>query len=111
MTEKTPWAGSDRRSRLPRDWNQLRQVVLKRDGGRCTWTLPSGARCPRPATDVDHRIPGDDHRLENLQALCSHHHGRKSAQEGVQARAQRKVGRKRRQEQHPSQMRRRRGDA
>lgn len=100
------WEGSDRRQRLPGNWNALRAEVLKRDAGRCTWTLPSGKRCPRRATDVDHREPGDDHSLANLQALCGHHHGKKSAREGVQGRAKRRAKPPKRIEEHPGMIRR-----
>ena len=95
------WEGSDRRSRLPDNWPALVAEVKKRDAGRCTWRLPSGKRCPRIGTDVDHRKAGDDHRLENLQLLCPHHHGRKTAMEGVRARRRPKAPK--RIERHPGQ--------
>lgn len=95
------WENSDRRSRLPADWSDRVAKVKDRDGGRCTWTLPSGARCPRVGTDVDHRVPGDNHDLRNLQLLCQHHHGRKTAQEGFRGRQKKRIGRKKREERHP----------
>ncbi len=77
------WDGSTRRDRLPSDWPSLVQRVKKRDGFRCTATLPrSGKRCPRKGTDVDHKTPGDDHSLNNLALLCSRHHALKSSAEG-----------------------------
>ena len=82
-----PWSTSDRRSRLPADWPQIVARIKKRDQNRCKKRLPvTGKRCPRRGTDVDHIIPGDDHRDENLQLLCEEHHREKSAQEGHQAR-------------------------
>ena len=78
------WNGSDRRQRLPGNWNMIRSSVLRRDGYRCQAGEP-GDRCERRATDVDHITRGDDHDLSNLQALCKYHHGKKSAQEGSQA--------------------------
>ena len=84
------WDGSDRKSRLPDDWAARRLERLKKDGFRCTWKLPkTGERCPRKATDVDHRKPGDDHSMKNLQSLCATHHGKKSSFEGRQARQKR----------------------
>jgi 5-methylcytosine-specific restriction endonuclease McrA len=77
----TAWRGSTRRYRLPPDWKKRRQVVLARDGYRCTW-VENGVRCPRPATDVDHIRPGDDHSLTNLRSLCRQHHLSKSGREG-----------------------------
>lgn len=81
------WAGSDRRSRLPKDWPRIRNRVLKRDGHRCTHTDYRGVRCPEIATDVDHIIPGDDHSEANLRSLCEWHHKKKSSGEGGAARA------------------------
>jgi 5-methylcytosine-specific restriction endonuclease McrA len=80
------WEGSDRKSRLPSNWVVLVAAVMRRCGRRCEKLLPSGERCPRPATDVDHKIPGDDHRMTNLQGLCAHHHAQKSSSEGNAAR-------------------------
>lgn len=95
------WETSDRRAQLPANWADLVAKVKDRDGGRCTWKLPSGDRCPRRGTDVDHREPGDNHSLRNLQLLCSTHHGRKTALEGIQGRRKKRQGKKRRIEQHP----------
>lgn len=77
------WAGSDRKSRLPADWERLRNVVLQRCGRRCQWRDDAG-RCYQPATDVDHITPGDDHSLDNLQGLCRAHHLTKTGRD-VQA--------------------------
>ncbi|TMZ63983.1 HNH endonuclease [Klebsiella pneumoniae] len=79
------WSGSDRRSRLPDDWNEIRRQVLVRDGYRCKNTFRSGRRCNRPASDCDHIRPGDDHSPRNLQALCEECHRRKSSREGAAA--------------------------
>lgn len=94
------WDTSDRRERLPADWWQRVKAVKERDGNRCTWRLPSGKRCPRRGTDVDHRKPGDDHSLANLQLLCPDHHKRKTAGEAYAGRMRRK-GRQRPDERHP----------
>ena len=75
------WENSDRRSRLPSNWSQLVKTVKERDEGRCRWILPSGNRCPRPGTDVDHRRNDDNHDLSNLWLLCRHHHDKKTARE------------------------------
>lgn len=85
------WEGSDRKDRLPADWDERCRTVKDRDGWRCTQRLPSGRRCPRGRAtghrvEVDHRIPGDDHSLSNLRCLCEHHHGKKSSREGLAAR-------------------------
>lgn len=99
------WETSDRRLRLPDDWPWRVAEVKKRDGGQCTWRLPSGKRCPRRGTDVDHREPGDNHDLRNLQLLCPHHHGKKTAREGVTGRRKPKPTKKRRTDENPGQIR------
>ncbi|UFD97940.1 HNH endonuclease [Streptomyces phage Pablito] len=98
------WEGSDRRSRLPKDWSKIRLRVLRRDGGQCTALTEAGARCDSSASDVDHIVAGDDHSLGNLRSLCSYHHKIKSGQEGAAAyNAKRRAIAKRfqRSEQHP----------
>lgn len=91
---------------LPENWSSIRLEVLKRDKWLCRWKLPSGAQCPRRATDVDHMGEPDDHRLFKLRSLCSHHHAKVTAQQGVAGRARRKQPRKRdrRQEKHPGRL-------
>jgi hypothetical protein len=94
------WETSDRRSRLPANWQELVAKVKDRDQRRCTWRLPSGKRCPRAGTDVDHRKPGDDHALSNLQLLCRHHHDKKTQREAWAGKGKRRVP-KRPEERHP----------
>ena len=78
------WHTSDRKQRLPPDWESRRQKVLKRDGYRCCAQTSTG-RCLNAGTDVDHIKRGDDHRLENLQTLCMGHHRQKTSREGYLA--------------------------
>jgi 5-methylcytosine-specific restriction endonuclease McrA len=94
------WQTSDRKSRLPSDWSTRRVRVLRRDGYRCQARDSTGQKCEAPANQCDHVKPGDDHSLDNLQALCSWHHGRKSSAEGAAARRP-AVSRYRRPEAHP----------
>ena len=51
----------------------------------CQYVEPkAGARCSRPATDVDHIVrksQGGADALENLQSLCHEHHSMKTASE------------------------------
>jgi 5-methylcytosine-specific restriction protein A len=105
------WEGSDRRSRLPHNWVIIRRRVLRRDGHQCTVLDQNGVRCPELAEEVDHVVRGDDHSMENLRAICSWHHRKKSSIEGGQARqAQWKKQREeinnrfRRDEQHPGML-------
>lgn len=78
-----------RRDQLPADWPKIRKRILRRDEHRCVWKLPSGARCPRHATDVDHVWSSTDHRDRNLRSLCSHHHGKRTSIQGTRARRDR----------------------
>lgn len=98
------WEGSDRRSRLPADWPTIRKRILRRDGNRCKSVLEDGERCPEIATEVDHVRRGDIHEDWNLAAICTWHHGKKSAREGAEAAARKRAAvRKkfRRSETHP----------
>lgn len=99
-----PWATSDRRDRLPADWEQRRQSVKRRAGGRCEKTT-NGKRCPQPGTECDHRDRGDDHRLSNLQWLCTDHHRAKTIAEAQQARNAMRAARYRPAEKHPGALR------
>lgn len=92
---------SARAARLPDDWTTRRVRVLRRDGYRCQARDSMGSLCGRPANQCDHIEPGDDHSLENLQALCRWHHARKSASEGGRASALKRVSRARDPEPHP----------
>ena len=82
MTRQDAWQGSNRRSRLPHNWSQLRQQTEFRAGGQCEASLLDGTRCPDQGTDCDHIVAGDDHSLSNLQWLCRWHHRKKTAAEG-----------------------------
>lgn len=68
------WNTSDRRRRLPADWDRRRKLILNRD--------PICRHCRKAkATEVDHIRPGDDHSLSNLQGLCRDCHTRKTQAE------------------------------
>src|SRR5690606_39444957 len=71
------WSTSNRGERLPRNWRRIRAIVLERAGYRCEWIrIDTGERCTEVATDVDHILAGDNHSLNNLQALCRYHHAK-----------------------------------
>lgn len=70
-----PYARSDRRKRLPPNWGVLRKQVLRRDRHVCYV-------CGNPATEVDHIVPGDNHAMWNLAAICHPCHMSKSGHEG-----------------------------
>lgn len=92
------WSTSSRASRLPSDWLQITRKILRRDKFKCQLNFLG---CKRKANQVDHKIPGDDHRDENLQAVCDKCHAQKSSQEGNQAQAKYKSMRRRPVERHP----------
>jgi len=98
------WQNSDRKFRLPSNWESIRKQVHRRDQSRCQVRLPSGAFCLEVAVDVDHIRHGDDHRLENLRCICDWHHSKKSAAEGARAynaKMRQSRAKFRRVEQHP----------
>lgn len=95
------WHTSDRRKRLPANWQRLRVLVLRRDGHRCR-AYVDGSRCAATATEVDHVVNNDDHSMLNLQSLCSEHHKMKTLNEAKQARSRIAKDRKRQAEAHPS---------
>lgn len=68
MPQRSSWSafeGSTRKQRLPPDWDERRAAVFQRDGDIChVCRLPG-------ADEVDHVIPGDDHRLTNLAPIHS----------------------------------------
>lgn len=99
MSEKTPWVGSDRKSRLPTNWTTLRNVVINRAQGVCEARMKNGTRCTDKGTDVDHIDRGDNHQLTNLQLLCRWHHNKKSSREGNDARV--RLTERRPSEKHP----------
>lgn len=80
---QAPWAGSDRRSRLPADWPRRRLRVLRRDGWRCQIRRPG---CKLIATEVDHVVNDDNHDEDNLQSACHPCHAAKTQEESAQAR-------------------------
>jgi 5-methylcytosine-specific restriction protein A len=95
------WQGSNRRARLPTDWAERCAQVRARDRGVCYV-------CGQPGADaVDHKNPGDDHRLTNLgqihQDVPPYCHRTKSAREGNAARAAIRAKRHRPREAHPGQ--------
>jgi hypothetical protein len=90
------WQGSDRKARLPSNWQQIRARVLARD--------PTCKICGvRPSTHCDHiQAKTDDHAEDRLQGVCATCHGLKSSREGNDAqRVTQQPGRRRPPEQHP----------
>lgn len=97
------WVGGGDKSRFPTDWPHLRMQRRKIAEGNCEWIKANGVRCNTPCPDdgeCDHYLNRHDHRLENLRWLCKKHHGRKSSQQGNNAKRPR-PGRLRPQEPHP----------
>lgn len=94
------WHTSRRRESLPRDWAKRRAACIRNAGGICEHRSRDGIRCTRVATDADHRTHRDNH--DDLQALCSLHHKRKTQREAKAAQhAKYTAARRRPPEQHP----------
>lgn len=77
------WNSQKRKLELPSNWKTLIRLVLRRDGFRCKINYQG---CLKRASEVDHKIPGNNHELDNLQAACKKCHAKKSSQEGAKAR-------------------------
>lgn len=99
------WQGSTRKQRLPDDWEtRCKPQALERNPKRiCHWCGVEGG------DELDHIIPGDDHRQENLDWIHGWRavragvsrrncHGEKSSAEGNRA----KVRERRPPETHPA---------
>lgn len=99
------WQGSTRKETLPPDWKKRREERFRLDGYQCTATnAVTGERCDGPAEECDHHGDRLDHSIDNLRSLCSWHHGRKSAAQGLIAKAnrlRRADSKFRRDERHP----------
>lgn len=79
-----PQFQTNRKERLPADWNHRRNAVLKRDNGICYL-------CGKPGADsVDHIEAGDNHDYDNLAAahqnVPPYCHRTKTANDGNKAR-------------------------
>lgn len=91
------WAGSSRNQELPPDWNQIRSQVLEDDDYICQLMFRG---CLGTASEVDHIQRGNDHRRENLRAVCKPCHAKKSSREGNARRSELR-SRRFRTERHP----------
>ena len=81
-----PWNTSDRRSRLPKNWEAIRQATKRRAGDRCEWA-EGGTRCTSKGSECDHIDGNDDHA--RTQWLCMPHHKVKTQREAQAARFRR----------------------
>lgn len=67
---------------LPRDWQTvLVPTVLARDK-RCMWPTDPHDACDGPL-EVDHIGNPNVHTLDNLRALCEHHHLKRTRTQGL----------------------------
>lgn len=78
---------------LPPDWFARVAAVKRRAKStsklgieQCEYKLPSGKRCPRKGTDVDHKYDRNKHDVWALQLLCQAHHKPKTQQEALAGR-------------------------
>ena len=89
------WSTSDRRARLPSDWDARRIVVRARADGQCEGITFDGeprwhiGHCPGIGTDCDHDQAGDDHSLSNLRWLSSECHTEKTKRDSLAGMARR----------------------
>lgn len=72
------WQTSNRRARLPANWDTLVAQVKRRAKGRCEAKGQHAQGCTGTGTECDHIEQGDDHSLANLQWLSGPCHARKT---------------------------------
>lgn len=97
-----PWATSNRRATLPKDWSTIRRRIKARADGICEWRDTHGNRCTSQGTDCHHTGRSNDHSDENLMWICRTHHDMVTKQQAKAAQHARYVTAKKRQpEQHP----------
>lgn len=90
------WRTSPRRAHLPPGWSHsIAPRILRRDGGICYRCGGFGA------TEVDHIVPGDDHRDVNLAAIHTGCHRAKTTAEAHAAKRARQAARYHPGEAHP----------
>lgn len=77
----TQW--SPDRKPLPADWPARRTRVFDRDGHVCQLNYEDV--CTIRATECDHVDDRDDHRIGNLQAVCSECHEVKTQRQSAEA--------------------------
>ena len=97
------WSTSTRAQRLPKGWATLRRTILTRDHHTCQ-AITHTPDCDGRATEVDHIIPGDDHRPENLQALSTPCHLTKTRAEDTARRQAYRAASRRPAEPHPGRI-------
>jgi len=97
------WQTSNRASRLPKNWADIRRGILEQAHHQCQ-APTHHPRCTGVATDVDHIKPGDDHTPANLQALSKECHDAKTARETA-ARNRARSAQRVRIDPHPGQLR------
>lgn len=78
------WSTSDRKERLPANWDAIRAKVKRRARGHCEAVRHEPA-CEGIGSHCDHIDHGDDHRLGNLQWLSKPCHDAKTRVEAAEA--------------------------
>jgi len=95
------WGTSNRRSQLPRNWQQLRTAAKTRAGGICEH-VTDGARCTTPGRELHHTGDNTDHRLEALEWICTDCHKRETQKQARASQTARyRDARRRTPETHP----------
>lgn len=79
-----PWASSNRRSELPKDWERRRARILRRDP-LCTLALVCGGRSL--SVIVHHAGDSLDHSDQTLQGCCKACHDITIAEQSAEARS------------------------
>lgn len=97
------WSTSDRKERLPPNWQEIRKAVKARAKGKCQ-APTHAAKCRGWGSDADHIIAGDDHSMDNLWWLSGPCHMAKTNRETAARNRERKTARYKPSEQHPGRL-------
>lgn len=100
VAARSRWHTSDRRGRLPANWEAVRRQVAERAHYECQAKVHA-VGCNGVGTDCDHIVPGDNHSLDNLQWLSAECHKAKTARESAERNTRRKQMRLHPSETHP----------
>lgn len=96
------WNTSTRRTRLPKDWPDIRKRIKARADGICEHRDHRGVRCTQPGTECHHLGADTDHRDHMLQWICTPHHKTiTQAQARAAQHAKYTAAKKRKPEAHP----------
>jgi 5-methylcytosine-specific restriction enzyme A len=98
-----PWASSNRKATLPKNWGAIRAAVKRRAGGRCE-AKQHQPTCDGIGTECDHIDDRNNHSMANLQWLSHACHQAKTLHQAKQAKSLRSTKRPKSPKPHPGEL-------